>query len=82
MPLSGLGLFSDLYYQVKEVRVEKGDVFVLLTDGVHSRLAEHEILHFIEKDETGNYQKILDILFDLSNKRGNLDNQTGMVLEF
>jgi PPM family protein phosphatase len=82
MPLSGLGLFSDLYYQVKEVRVEKGDVFIMLTDGVHSRLAEHEILHYIEKDESGNFQKILETLFDLSNKRGNLDNQTGLVLQF
>jgi serine/threonine protein phosphatase PrpC len=82
MPLSAFGLFSDLYYQVKEVRVEKGDAFILLSDGVHSRLAEHEILHYLEKNESGDQQKILETLFDLANKRGNLDNQTAMLLQF
>lgn len=82
MPLSGLGLFSDLYYQVKEVRVTEGDTFVLLSDGVYSRVSQSEILHYIEKNTDEGHTTVINTLFELSNKRGNLDNQTAMILQF
>ena len=81
MPLSGFGLFPDLYYQVKEVRVMDGDLIVLMTDGVYARVDEDEIKAIVSDPKLIQKQKILD-LFGLSNKRGNLDNQTTMILEF
>ncbi len=81
MPLSGFGLFPDLYYQVKEIRVFDDDIIVLMSDGVYSRIEEEEIKSSVTKVKTTYKEKISD-LFSLSNKRGNLDNQTIMILEF
>ena len=81
MPLSGFGLFPDLYYQVKEVRVSEGDIIILMTDGVYSRVVEDELKAVISTPNNPNKDKILE-LFTLSNQRGNLDNQTTMILEF
>lgn len=81
VPLSGFGLFPDLHYQVKEVRVSPGDKIVTLTDGVYSRLDEEEITAAILKP-TVNIKTKIQELFHLSNNRGNLDNQTCMIIEY
>ena len=81
MPLSGLGLFPDLYYQVKEVRLFEGDMITLMTDGVYARLLEDEIKDAMSRVNVSPKEKITD-LFALANQRGNLDNQTAMILEF
>lgn len=81
VPLSGFGLFPDLHYQVREVRVNKGDKIVFVTDGVYGRLENEEIESSIRKD-TLNIKVKIQELFELSNARGNLDNQTCMILEF
>lgn len=80
-PSSAFGLFPDLKYQLKEVRVENGDRVILLSDGVHSRLDMDQI-HFAMVEENKDLKEKINTLFYLSNKRGNLDNQTGMILEF
>lgn len=81
MPLSGFGLFPDLYYQVKEVRLFDGDLLVLLSDGVYARLEEDEIKDIISNSKIEPKKKITE-LFGMANNRGNIDNQTGMILEF
>ena len=81
MPLSGIGLFPDLYYQIKEVRLFDGDIIALMTDGVYARLLEDEIKDVISRPSISLKEKISD-LFTLANQRGNLDNQTAMILEF
>jgi PPM family protein phosphatase len=81
MPLSGFGLFPDLYYQVKEVRLFEGDLIVLLTDGVYARLEEDEIKDIITNPRLEPKKKIAE-LFSMANGRGNIDNQTAMILEF
>lgn len=80
-PLSGFGLFPELYYQVRELRVIEGDYLVLMTDGVYGRLAEEEMGASVTKFSVDIKNKIME-LFELSNRRGNLDNQTCMILEF
>jgi serine/threonine protein phosphatase PrpC len=81
MPLSGFGLFPDLYYQVKEIRLFKDDIVCLLTDGVYGRLKSDEIKDIISKPNK-NLKNKLHELFELSNNRGNLDNQSGIILQF
>jgi serine/threonine protein phosphatase PrpC len=81
VPLSGFGLFPDLHYQVKEVRVSPGDKVITLTDGVYSRVEEQEIIAAILKPSISIKTKINE-LFKLSNDRGNLDNQTCMIIEY
>ena len=45
--MNGLGLFEDLYYEVKEFVIEKGDLVVLLTDGVYGRLLDEEMKYIL-----------------------------------
>ncbi len=81
VPLSAFGLYDQIQYNYKEVKIAEGDSLVLLTDGVYSRLEPGEInsiLHYNSR----NTAKIIDEMFDLANERGNLDNQTALVLRY
>ncbi|MBT4792011.1 MAG: SpoIIE family protein phosphatase [Halobacteriovoraceae bacterium] len=81
VPLSGFGMFADLHYQLREVRVTEGDKIILLTDGVYGRVDEDELQAAIIS-QTVNLRAKIHELFNISNSRGNLDNQTCMILEF
>ncbi len=78
---TAFGLFDDLHLNIKEVRINKGDRVILLTDGVYSRVKNSEIRDILQKEGSKNQDRI-DDLFDLANSRGNLDNQTAIVLNF
>jgi serine/threonine protein phosphatase PrpC len=80
-PMSGVGLFEDLHYQVKELKISVGDMILLLTDGIHSRLIDSEIKYTIEKNNE-NEIEIINELMKLANDRGNLDNQSALLLQF
>ncbi|AUN99846.1 hypothetical protein C0V70_17400 [Bacteriovorax stolpii] len=81
VPMSGIGLFEDLHYSVRELKVTEGDLVVLLTDGAYSRLSADEIKYTIEKNLESEMEAIKE-LFRLSNDRGNLDNQSAIILQF
>ena len=81
VPMSGIGLFEDLHYQVKELKISAGDLVILLTDGVYGRLEENELKHTISKNH-GSELEIIKELFKLANDRGNLDNQSALILQF
>ncbi|QDK40161.1 hypothetical protein DOM21_01530 [Bacteriovorax stolpii] len=81
VPMSGIGLFEDLHYSVRELKVTEGDLVVLLTDGAYSRLSADEIKYTIEKNLESEMEAIKE-LFRLSNDRGNLDNQSALILQF
>lgn len=81
IPMSGFGLFPDLHYQVREVRIAEGDRLILLTQGVFARVNDDELNSCILKPTMSIKNKIEE-LFTLANARGNLSNQTGMILEF
>jgi serine/threonine protein phosphatase PrpC len=80
-PMSGVGLFEDIHYQTREIKICSGDLVILLSDGVFSRLAEDEIKFLID-NHSGNEMETINELFKLSNDRGNLDNQTALLLHF
>jgi len=80
-PLSGFGLFDDLHLTVREVKLAKGDAFVFLSDGVFSRLEKTELIFTLNKHNASDEEKI-DDLFDMANERGNLDNQSALILQF
>lgn len=81
IPLSGFGLFPDLHYQVRELRICSGDKIVTMTDGVYARVDEDEIKSAIARPTIDIRTKI-DELFSLANSRGNLDNQSCLILEY
>lgn len=79
-PLNALGLFEELEPQVRELRLETDDQILLLSDGVFGRLKVEEIKFVLDKkSEKG---QIVDELFRLANSKGNLDNQTAVILRF
>lgn len=81
VPMSGIGLFEDLHYNVRELKITDGDLVLLLTDGAYSRLSADEIKYTLEKNLESELDAIKE-LFRLSNDRGNLDNQSAMILQF
>ncbi len=81
VPMSGIGLFEDLHYTVRELKITEGDIVIMLTDGAYSRLNVDEIKYTIEKNLESELEAIKE-LFKLSNDRGNLDNQSAIVLQF
>lgn len=80
-PMSGVGLFEDLHFQVRELKISAGDLILLFTDGIYSRLEDHEIKYTVEKN-LHNEMDIIKDLMTLANERGNLDNQTALLLQF
>jgi len=81
VPMSGIGLFEDLHYNVRELKVTEGDVVIMLTDGAYSRLNTEEIKYIVETNLESELDAIKE-LFRLSNDRGNLDNQSAVIIQF
>ena len=80
-PVSGFGLFEDIHIGLKEMRVYEEDLIILMTDGVYARVDMDEIKYTIEKTDKSSSEKINE-LFKLSNSRGNLDNQSMLLLQY
>ncbi len=80
-PASGFGLFNDLQLKVNEIRINEGDRILLLSDGVYARVDHQEVQDIILSEGTKSSDKI-DKLFELANKRGNMDNQSALLLNF
>lgn len=81
MPLGPLGLFEHLDYSLNEVRIEKDDQFLLLTDGVYSQVTPPDIIEIIRSNDLLPNDKV-ENLFELANNRGNKDNQTALLLSY
>lgn len=80
IPASAIGLFEDFQYSVREVRFQKGDSLLLVSDGVFSNLSDKDILQVLSPGPTPLMPKI-DNLFGQANARGNQDNQTALLIE-
>ena len=80
-PLSGFGLFDDLHLQTREVKVQNGDLVLLMTDGAYSRVNKKETKYILENVDLSSIEKV-DEIFRVSNSRGNLDNQSAIILQF
>ncbi len=79
-PVGAFGFFPELSWNVREVRVQEGDQFIFLSEGVAPWLSVQEIAHGVSRSEDPHQR--LNGLLKLSNSRGNTANQTGMILEF
>ncbi|HXH74368.1 MAG TPA: PP2C family serine/threonine-protein phosphatase [Bacteriovoracaceae bacterium] len=80
-PMTAIGMYPELGYQMKEVRLAEKDKVLLLTDGVYANLNEDELQYALNR-QAPDAQERVNSLLKLSNSRGNLDNQTAMILEF
>jgi serine/threonine protein phosphatase PrpC len=80
-PMSGVGLFEDFHFQVNEFKILPNDTVLLLTDGAYLHCDQAEIQDLLNKN-LANENAIIKEIFKSSNDRGNLDNQTVMILRF
>lgn len=80
-PMSALGMYPEMGYQLKEVRLAEGDKVILLTDGVYAHLTLEELQYSLTKQSPDANERVNSLL-KLSNSRGNTDNQTAVILEF
>ncbi len=81
VPSSALGLYPDLYYQIRELKMKKDDRYILFTDGVGNYVTEVDLVSAISHQEYNLREKI-DHFIHLANQRGNQDNQTAMIMQF
>lgn len=81
LPTNALGLFDDINIEIKEVRLDQGDSILFMSDGCCNRLNNEEILSFFNKTPH-DLSEIINSAFTLNNERGNLDNQTALILQF
>ncbi|MCT4642223.1 MAG: protein phosphatase 2C domain-containing protein [Bacteriovoracaceae bacterium] len=81
IPTAAIGLYNDLYYQVKEVRIKPSDKILCFTDGIYGNLSSEEIKNIILNENIKMNERVKKLV-DLSNERGNFDNQSALILEF
>ena len=79
-PTSGFGLFEDIHLTIREYRIRRGDSVVLLSDGVYGRIGEDDILSTVGGAQNGG--EAIREMFQLANLRGNLDNQSCLILSY
>lgn len=80
-PMSGIGLFEDFHYQAVEFKILPGDSLLLLTDGAYQRCDLAEMQEILKK-HPANEKAFIKEIFQYANDRGNLDNQSVMILQF
>lgn len=81
IPMSGFGLFDDLHLKVEELKIQEGDIILGLTDGVYGRIKDEEIKYVLDLRDRPHLEKVNE-LFEMANSRGNLDNQSALILQF
>ncbi|HLW57655.1 MAG TPA: hypothetical protein VKY27_09740 [Bacteriovoracaceae bacterium] len=80
-PMSAVGMYPELTYNLKEVRLVEGDKLLLLSDGVFGTVNDEEILYHLSRPALDSGER-LNSLLKLSNTKGNVDNQVAMLLEY
>lgn len=80
-PLSAFGLFDDLHLKITEFRPKEGDKIAVMTDGAYARMGEEELRYVFESKDGSDLDRIQEV-FRLVNTRGNLDNQTCLLLNY
>lgn len=78
-PLVALGLHDEIMPKVWEINIQEGDRIVFLSDGVFSRLGMDDLKFVLRDNERSEHQAILD-LFKAANDKGNLDNQSAILV--
>ena len=74
-----LGTKPQVAPDIVEIAVQKGDIFVISTDGLHGLVSPEEILAEVQR--TPNRQSSVEHLIALANERGGPDNITLVIAE-
>ena len=74
-----LGTKPQVAPDLVEIAVQRGDIFVISTDGLHGVVSPEEILAQVKR--TSNRQSVVEYLIALANERGGPDNITVVIAE-
>lgn len=74
-----LGTRPEVSPDIIEIDVHRGDVLVVVTDGLHGLVSAEEILAEVKR--TGDRQSAVEYLISLANERGGPDNITVVIAE-
>ncbi len=79
IPSSPLGLYKDISFYIKEIKIEPGDLFLLFSDGAVDSLSLDELQGLIINS---NFEQLAQIICEMSNKKDNKDNQSVILLQY
>jgi protein phosphatase len=79
--LQALGAQSDLTPVVSRVRLQRGDIMLLCSDGLSGKMRAEEMLQIVA-DSRGDLSAACDALVKEANKRGGEDNITVVIARF
>lgn len=80
-PSSALGLFPQVNIDVREIRIKNDDCLCLMTDGIYGRFSHLEIKDILI-DVSKTLRTRAQYLIKKANDRGNLDNQSIIIVQF
>ncbi len=78
MLLKAIGVGKNIDFELKKIRIEDGDEFLLCTDGLTNMMRDDEILKLIKANKG---ERIVEKLVYMANKKGGNDNVTVMYVE-
>lgn len=81
VPLDALGLYEELGFELREIKIKKNDLIIMMTDGVYGKISD-SILKYVLGETSLNLQQKIDHLFSKANENGNYDNQTAIFMQF
>jgi protein phosphatase len=79
--LQALGAQSDLTPVISRVRLQRGDIMLLCSDGLSGKMRAEEMLQIVA-DSRGDLVAACDALVKEANKRGGEDNITVVIARF
>lgn len=77
--LKAVGIGRDVFPDIFETTLKKGEMLLLCTDGLTNMLEDNEIFEILSGDES--VDTILKKLIDTANERGGTDNITAVLLK-
>jgi PPM family protein phosphatase len=82
-----VGFEDDVNVDVFVYKVNKNDIFLCCSDGLHGKVSDEDIVYLINKHipdpaiaTTANTDKVVQALIDLANENGGQDNITAIVV--
>jgi len=81
MLMQAVGINPAISPTIRVEKLERGDLFLLCSDGIHAVVRAQELLHIVLQHRD-DFQQACDALLELVNVRGGPDNGTIMILQY
>lgn len=79
--MQAVGIRPMINPTIRVEKLEKGDLFILCSDGIHNVVSERELLTIV-RQHPDDLQQACEALLELANARGGPDNGTVIILQY